>query len=112
MPWCQSTSDFRACSCSFSCALHRDRNARSNGLLVYEHHPGRNSSCRLWHRLFVTEIINVATDQSHFRGTSYDLRSGFYRRSTFPFVHRQSACTLHVICIANVKQEGKPCITS
>src|SRR4029079_4706268 len=78
-------------------ALHRDRHAHRDGVLVHEHHSGGNSRRRLRHRLPAAEILDAATDQSHLRRAADDLHSRISDRPGVPHPGRPHTDAFHVV---------------
>ena len=75
MPGRQPAADFRAGGDPVGGAVHRDRHARRHGLLVHEHHPGRDPGGGFRHRLPVAAVLDAAADQPHLRRAADDLRA-------------------------------------
>src|SRR6185295_904684 len=78
-------------------ALHRDRDAHRHGVVVHEHHPGRDPGGGFGHRLPAAAVVGAAADQPHLRRAAHHLRARLRFRPPVPHTGRPHAVALHVV---------------
>src|SRR5262245_17252179 len=107
MPGRQSPGDVRHGGHPLGGALHRHRHAGGDGILVHEHHPGRDSRRRFRHRLPAAEVVAAAADQPHLRRAADDLHPRLRRGPRVPLPRRAGARALHVLRLGDLTTRRK-----